>query len=246
MTIFHMSDIHIGEYKVAVEAFRNILDDTERKAKDVTSPLLLITGDLTSDGLREEYEGFHSAIDGIGIPHVIIPGNHDERNYGAAHFEEMFGERFKTYETEDAALFAADSAEPDNDAGHIGREHYDELRDYYFKAKDKVRIFALHHHLIAVPHTGREHNVVQDSGEVLGILDQTKCSLVLNGHRHVPWVWKLNSIVLHNAGTLLSRRIRGATTQTHTQIEITRDNITFKLLERDGVEKIFSKIAIDV
>jgi 3',5'-cyclic AMP phosphodiesterase CpdA len=241
-----MSDIHMGEHNVAKEEFRKILDKTEKKAKDVTSPLLLITGDLTSDGLKEEYEYFHAAIDGLSIPYVIIPGNHDERNYGSAHFEELFGDRFKTYETEDVVLYAADSAEPDNDAGHIGREHYNEIRDFYNRAKEKVRVFALHHHLIAVPHTGREHNVVQDSGEVLGILDQTKCSLVLNGHRHVPWVWRLNDIVLHNAGTLLSRRIRGANTQTHTQVEISRENISFRLFERNGAEKLFSEIPIKV
>jgi Icc protein len=246
MTIFHMSDIHIGEYGVKVEAFRKILDETEKKAKDIASPLLLITGDLTSEGLREEYEYFHSAIDGLSIPYVIIPGNHDERNYGSAHFEELFGDRFKTFETEDVALYAADSAEPDNDAGHIGREHYNEIRDFYFKAKDKVRIFALHHHLIPVPHTGREHNAIQDAGDVLGILDHTKCSLVLNGHRHVPWVWRLNDMVLHNAGTLLSRRIRGANTQAHTQVEISRESVTFRLFEKGGVEKIFSEIALKV
>ena len=246
MTIFHMSDIHMGEYGVTKEEFRRILDETEKKAKDVTSPLLLITGDLTSDGLREEYEYFDAAIDGISIPHVIIPGNHDERNYGSAHFEEFYGDRFKTYVTEDVALYAADSAEPDNDAGHVGREHYNEILDFYNNAKDKVRIFALHHHLIPVPHTGREHNAIQDAGDVLGILNQTNCSLVLNGHRHVPWIWKLNDIVLHNAGTLLSRRIRGAHTQTHTQVEISKESVSFRLFERGGVEKLLSEIAIKV
>ncbi len=230
----------MGEYGVTMEDFRDILDNIEKTAKDCVSPLLLITGDLTSDGLREEYEYFQRGFEGFNLPSVIIPGNHDERNYGSAHFEEMFGDRFKTFEDENIALYAADSAQPDNDAGHLGRERYLDMRDFLGAAKEKIRVFALHHHLVPVPHTGREYNVLEDAGDVLGVLDSVKCGLVLNGHRHVPWIWRLNDMILYNTGTLLSRRIRGATTQLHTKIELTREDATFTLRQRDGTEKKWS------
>ncbi|MBD3405353.1 MAG: metallophosphoesterase [Candidatus Lokiarchaeota archaeon] len=240
-TIFHMSDIHIGEAGVRIEDFRHIIDYIEKKENEVTNPLLLITGDLTSDGLPEEFEAFHDVVDGIDIPTIIVPGNHDERNYGAARFEEFFGSRFKRFEDEVVAIYAADSAEPDNDAGHVGRAMYSEIEDFFSEAQDKVRIFALHHHLVPVPHTGREFNVVEDSGDVLGLLTECNCHMVLNGHRHVPWMWHLNDMLLYNTGTLLSRRIRGAITQVHTHINIYPDSVEFIIRDKLGNEKKFAE-----
>lgn len=243
-TIFHLSDIHIGEDGVTINDFRTALDRIEKKSKDTSSPLIIVTGDLTTEGLREEYEGFASAFEGLSIPSVVIPGNHDERNYGSAIFEEFFGERFKIYKDEYIALYAADSAEPDNDAGHVGRVKYNEIRDFFNNSKDKLCIFALHHHLIPVPHTGREQNVVEDAGDVLAVLDNARCSLVLNGHRHVPWVWKLGDMTLCSTGTLLSKRVRGAVTQLYSRVEIMKDTLQVTLCHRDGTEKIFSKTSL--
>ncbi len=245
MTIFHMSDIHIGEPGVKIEDFRRVIDTVERVSKDSVAPLLLITGDLTSDGLKEEYEAFNDVLTGIGTSYLIIPGNHDERNYGAAHFEALYGSRFKTYSDDVVAIYAADSAEPDNDAGHVGRAYYPKIRDFFDDAVDKIKIFALHHHLIPVPHTGREHNVVQDAGDVLGTLEGARCDLVLNGHRHVPWIWRLNNMLLYNSGTLLSRRIRGASTQAYTRIEIHPGLIQFVLCQRDGEERVIAESKIE-
>ncbi|MFX0045512.1 MAG: metallophosphoesterase family protein, partial [Candidatus Hermodarchaeota archaeon] len=76
-TIFHISDIHIGEDGVGTDDFRQIIDSIENRAAHVTSPLLLITGDLTAEGLREEYEEFAGVVEGLSVPMVVIPGNHD-------------------------------------------------------------------------------------------------------------------------------------------------------------------------
>ena len=245
-TIFHVSDIHIGESGVTVKDLRKVMNSIEETAASSPSPLLLVTGDLTTEGLREEYEGAALVLHEVSIPKVIIPGNHDERNYGSAHFEELFGDRFKTYESEHIAIFAADSAEPDNDSGHVGRVKYDEIRDFFNRAKGKVKIFALHHHLIPVPHTGREFNVVEDAGDVLGVLDSAGCSLVLNGHRHVPWMWRLGEMVLYNTGTLLSRRVRGANAQLHTRIALSNDKVSFTLCFKDGKERLFAEAPLRI
>lgn len=207
---------------------------------------MLVTGDLTTEGLLEEYEGVASVLNEVTFPKVIIPGNHDERNYGSVLFEELFGDRFKTFESEHLAVFAADSAEPDNDAGHVGRVKYNEIRDFFNQAKNKIKIFALHHHLIPVPHTGREFNVVEDAGDVLGVLDGARCSLVLNGHRHVPWMWRLGEMILFNTGTLLSRRVRGSTTQLHTRVSLSVDQVSFTLCHKDGSERLFGESSLRV
>lgn len=245
-TVFHISDVHIGEYGVTLNDLRAVLDRIEKKAAQVSSPLLVATGDLTTEGLREEFEGFCSELEGFSVPCVIIPGNHDERNYGSAIFEELLGERFKTYQTENIAVYAADSAEPDNDSGHVGRVKYNEIRDFFNSSKEKVRIFALHHHLVPVPHTGREQNVVEDAGDVLAVLDSANCSIVLSGHRHVPWVWRLGEMVICSTGTLLSKRVRGATTQLYSRVEIAKEEATIYLCHKDATERVFAKTPLRV
>ena len=56
-TIFHVSDIHIGESGVTIKDFDRAMKEIEKTAADISSPLLLVTGDWTTEGLREEYDG---------------------------------------------------------------------------------------------------------------------------------------------------------------------------------------------
>ncbi len=59
-----------------------------------------------------------------------------------------------------------------------------------------------------------------DSGDVLELLDSCGVNLVLCGHRHVPWVWRLNEMFVVNAGTACSNKIKARTTQCYNLIEI--------------------------
>ena len=44
----------------------------------------------------------------------------------------------------------------------------------------------LHHHLLPVPGTGRERNIVYDAGDAIECLQRAGVDLVLSGHKHVP------------------------------------------------------------
>jgi 3',5'-cyclic AMP phosphodiesterase CpdA len=72
-----------------------------------------------------------------------------------------------------------------------------------------LRIFVVHHHLLPVPGTGRERNVVNDAGDALECLQRAAVDLVLSGHKHVPYAWKLEDLFIVNAGTVSSSRLRG-------------------------------------
>ena len=68
---------------------------------------------------------------------------------------------------------------------------------------------ALHHHVIPIPKTGRERNVLTDAGDVLKTLTDHEVDLVLAGHKHVPNIWKMNNTLFVNAGSLSSNKLRG-------------------------------------
>ena len=139
---------------------------------------------------------------------VVIPGNHDSRNVGYVHFEELFGERNSVLRVGETTIVAVDSSEPDLDNGQIGRGRYRWIEEQ-FAAEADLRVFVLHHHLLPVPGTGRERNIVNDAGDTLETLQRANVDLVLCGHKHVPYAWKLENLFVVNAGTVSSSRLRG-------------------------------------
>src|SRR5439155_1567440 len=83
------------------------------------------------------------------------------------------------------------------------------------------RIFVLHHQLLPVPGTGRERNVVYDAGDAIECLQRAGVDLVLSGHKHVPYAWKLEDLFVVNTGTVSSLRLRGNTRPCYNLIEVT-------------------------
>ncbi len=98
------------------------------------------------------------------------------------------------------AVVAVDSTEPDLDHGQIGRGRYPWIEEQFAAEPSKLRIFVLHHHLLPVPGTGRERNVVYDAGDAIECLLRAGVHLVLSGHKHVPYAWRLENLFVVNTG----------------------------------------------
>ena len=75
---------------------------------------------------------------------------------------------------------AVDSTEPDLDHGVIGRGRYQRIMERFAEREAFLRIFVLHHHLLAGAGTGRERNVVHDAGDTLETLQRADVHLVLS------------------------------------------------------------------
>jgi 3',5'-cyclic AMP phosphodiesterase CpdA len=91
--------------------------------------------------------------------------------------------------------------------------------------------------------TGREEQILVDSGDVLELLDSCGVNLVLCGHRHVPWVWRLNEMFVANAGTACSNKILARTTQCYNLIEIDeRDLRIYRALPSGEQELVVDRV----
>ena len=205
MRIVHFSDIHWGK---SWQHNRESLEKGVEQIRGLGPDLAIITGDLTDYGLEPEHEGVKAFLDSIGIPYLAVPGNHDAKHAGYKVFERLFredGGRYFMKEDGEFAFIGLDSSEPDIDEGHIGRPQLEWLEERLVET-DKVPIVFLHHHLIPVPNVGRERNVLLDAGSVLRILDEHDVPLALTGHKHFPWLWKVNDMVIANAGTISCER----------------------------------------
>src|SRR5262245_18177572 len=123
----------------------------------------------------------------------------------------MFGERNSVLRKGPVSIVAIDSSEPDLDHGQIGRGRYRWIEEQFEAEPAEMKIFELHHHLLPVPGTGRERNVVYDAGDAYECLQRSGVRLVLSGHKHVPYVCRLEDLFVVNAGTVSSLRLRGNT-----------------------------------
>jgi 3',5'-cyclic AMP phosphodiesterase CpdA len=187
---------------------------------DAAPDLVVCTGDLTTFGFKPEYIQAKEYLDRIECPSfVVVPGNHDARNVGYVHFEELFGDRNSVLRVGRVKVVAVDSTEPDLDHGEIGRGRYPWIEEQFRDPAD-LRIFVLHHHLLPVPGTGRERNIVYDAGDAIECLQRAGVDLVLSGHKHVPYAWRLEDMFIVNTGTVSSLRLRGNTRPCYNEIEI--------------------------
>jgi 3',5'-cyclic-AMP phosphodiesterase len=233
--IAHLSDLHCGSpYFVA-----NLLERAIVEINAVDPDVVVCSGDLTTFGYREEYAQARRYLDQLACPDVItVPGNHDSRNVGYVHFEEMIGPRSAVLHKDGKSFVAVDSSEPDLDHGRVGRGRYGWIEEQFRHDAD-FRVFVLHHHLLPIPGTGRERNVVYDAGDALEVLQRAGVNLVLSGHKHVPHAWRLEDLFVVNAGTVSSMRLRGHTRPCYNVVEIDGDDVTiYRKYPYHGAEAI--------
>lgn len=241
LRIAHISDIHAGEVSFQAEVMESVTERINAMKPD----FVLIAGDLTAAGYEDEYVKAAALIAQIEPKKIVIPGNHDARNVGWVHFERYFGERYTSYRQEFDAeraerlratgftVVGVDSSEPDVNEGRVGRNRYQWIADHY-EHPDDIKIFAIHHHLVPVPGTGRERNVVLDAGDLLAQLTSLDIDVVVSGHKHVPFFWGLNGIMIANSGTCATRRLRGLTPSSWNELEIDGSTIKVFLHYPDG------------
>ena len=204
--IAHLSDLHCGgPYFEAA-----LLERAISEINELRPDMVICTGDLTTFGFKHEYQMARQYLDRIDCDaFVVVPGNHDARNVGYVHFEQLFGNRASVLRKDGVTVVAVDSTEPDLDHGQIGRGRYSWIEEQFAAAPSEFRIFVLHHHLLPVPGTGRERNVVYDAGDAIECLLRARVHLVLSGHKHVPYAWRLENLFVVNTGTVSSLRLRG-------------------------------------
>jgi 3',5'-cyclic AMP phosphodiesterase CpdA len=95
------------------------------------------------------------------------------------------------------------------------------------KHEGKLKIVAMHHHLIGIPDTGSDRLTAIDAGDVLRTILDSNVSLVLCGHKHRPWIWDFNTLSIANAGTASSERVRGFFENSYNIVNI--ENGTFRV-----------------
>ena len=233
MEIVQLSDIHVGaQFREAV--FDQVIEELNSLKPDV----VIITGDLTNEGLKEQYEKCKTLISKMNVDRIIaISGNHDYRNTGYLHFKKYFPYQTINELSDDVVLITIGTARPDRDEGEVGHRQTLWLERTMKKYKKRIKILAMHHHLIGIPDTGSDRLTIIDAGDVLRATLASDVDLVLCGHKHRPWLWDFNKLLIANAGSVSSERVRGFFENSYNIIKIENKNISIDLKIVGGERK---------
>ncbi len=225
MIIVQLSDIHVGS-QFQTPVFDKVIQEVNGLKPDV----ILISGDLTNEGLIKEYEKCKELVSKLNCKKIIaISGNHDYRNSGYLAFKKYFPFQTINELGEDVVLVTIGTARPDRNEGEVGYRQNLWLERTMEKYHNKVKILAMHHHLVGIPDTGSDRVTVIDAGDVLRTILDAKVDLVLCGHKHRPWIWNFSDLSIVNAGTASSDRVRGLFENSYNIITIDKKKIQVDL-----------------
>jgi len=225
MIIVQLSDLHVGS-QFQPELFETVVKEVNELDPDV----IVITGDLTNEGLMKEYEKCKSLLTKFNTKKIFsISGNHDYRNTGYLLFKKFFPFETVNELDDDVVLVTLGTSRPDRNEGEVGYRQNLWLERTMKKYKDKIKILAMHHHLVAIPDTGSDQLTVVDAGDVLRTILDTGVDLVLCGHKHRPWIWNFGKLMVVNAGAATSDRVRGLFENTYNIITISNKKIQVDL-----------------
>jgi 3',5'-cyclic AMP phosphodiesterase CpdA len=234
MRIAQISDLHIGGL-FKQSAFDTLVDELNN---DIKPDLLIVSGDLTDDGLIFQFEKAREEISRIHCPNqVIFPGNHDYRHTGYLLFEKYFplsSKNIQEFDNRNIIVVTVNTSQPDRDEGEIGSKQIqwlEQTMSQYGNLADKgldqtIKIVGMHHHLIAIPDTGYTNVVgISDAGDALRACLESGVDIVMCGHKHRPWMWNLGKLIVLYAGTTCSWRYRGVFEDTYNIIDIINKKI---------------------
>ncbi|MEG3224068.1 MAG: phosphohydrolase [Methanobacteriales archaeon Met13] len=237
----HISDLHVGSMDFREELILQAVDNINSAQPDAT----IVTGDLTENGYYTEFERVARYLDLIKSPMLVVPGNHDARHVGDNSFRDLIKGRYGTLEVKNKGIevIGLDSTQPDLDYGKVGRYQEKWMIEELNKATEigLYRIIALHHHIIPVPRTGRERNVLSDAGDILQSIVENQANLVLSGHKHIPHMRMVENTIFATAGTVSSLKLRGKEQPSYNTVDINDDYIEILLNSADGEIRSLAK-----
>jgi Predicted phosphohydrolases len=216
MKILHISDIHFRmAYKPSKEGYEGMLFKMQSPLIPMTYCLqevqkehgfdiLVISGDLTEDGMAKDYAFLKKQLKKLlgDIPIVVTLGNHDRK----AQFREGWLEDIPVdkcyndiYDAKSFSIISFDSSTYGNPKGSITKEQLSWLWQALKDTQDKPVILLTHHHLL---HAQSELPCLDGADELFELIKDSNISCILNGHTHHQYSEIVAGIPYFTAGSM--------------------------------------------
>lgn len=187
MKLIHLTDPHLpppGHRLYGLdpnERFKQAIGHINANHADAS--LVLVTGDLTNDGVAASYEALRSHLGALRVPWRLLLGNHEERTLFRTIFPEAPADENgfiqSAYDTEDATILLLDTHEPGTPSGRLCEKRLGWLSDQLAARPEKDIYLAMHHPPLDLGLPGMD---------AIGLIDKKPFAETLAGHdriRHI-------------------------------------------------------------
>jgi 3',5'-cyclic AMP phosphodiesterase CpdA len=221
-TIAHISDLHFGREDPAIVAA--LREELQEDRPD----LVVVSGDLTQRARRREFEAARHFLQGLAIPVLSVPGNHDIPLFDVARRILQPLERYHRYIHVDDNPFYMDDemavlglntarrSEWGGD-GRISLAQAGIVRERFEPLPDRLaKVLVAHHPFLPAPR-GPAQALVGRGLVGLRAAEAAGVDLLLTGHLHRGFTGDVRthhvtikrSMLVFQAGTAVSTRLRG-------------------------------------
>lgn len=236
--VAHISDAHFGAHDPTIAGA--LADELNGGGYHVVA----ISGDITQRGRVDQFRAARQWLDGISIPYVIVPGNHDVPMFDVVTRFLRPRDRYRKYLSRDLqpcfvddeiAMCGIDTTKRFTIRhGRVTHEQVAQVAETLAWVAPRWRVLVAHHPFF-VP-IGFESERVDGAAAALPILEDAGVDLILSGHLHTQSIAGRNehhTIVAAQAGTCMSTRLRGEP-QSYNQLRFDGDTLTIVNRVWDG------------
>jgi len=218
-----------------MDCLENIIDYVNDKNPDA----VVCTGDFTHHARKHEYIEISELFKEIKAPMLNVIGNHDSVNHGVVFFERYIGPRrsILKLENQNMIIIGIRSSRDNTSEGEVGDEQLEWIIKQLKENKEKFKVLALHHHVVAVPSAGFKRSTLVDAGEILQVAQDYGIDLILQGHRHVPHAWLFGDTILLYCGTSTTNKVRADDSPCFNEISIYEDKLEVRVVDSFSLKK---------
>ncbi len=235
--LIQISDLHYGCADFKMEYLENVINYINENHQKIDA--VICTGDITNKGRYYQFEEISQILKRIKPPLLTVVGNTDVKNSGIIFYEQFFGSRRSKMiiDEKDTIILGIRSSKDDLKKGEIGDEQLKWTIDQLKAHPKNNRVLALHHHLVAVPYSGKSWNTVRDAGELLELTQRFEVDLVLMGHKHVAHAWLFGVSTLIYCGTSTSDLVRAQEPPSFNHIILNDEDLEVNSIDSTTLEK---------
>lgn len=221
MRILHLSDLHFGTEDP------DVMHALLQLGSQLQPSLYLLSGDITQRARRSQFAAAGTFVQQLGAPLLAVPGNHDLPLFNLparllnpyGNYRRVFGEELEPlFETPALLVIGVNTTRPARHKdGEVSPAQIDRVTQHLRMAPAaQLRVVMLHHPVRAVEESDVSNLLIGREQAVPAWVD-AGMDLLLAGHIHLPYQVPLPSSDSRRrawaiqAGTGISRRVRGAT-----------------------------------
>ena len=219
--------------------------------------LVVVSGDLTQRARRQEFKDARQFLDGLPIPQIVVPGNHDVPLYNVFARALWSLERYKRYIREDLEPYYADgeiAVAGINTArsltfkdGRINRDQADRSCARLAESGPGVTRIIVTHHPFDVPDIDGGHGILGRARMAMAKFADHGVDLILSGHLHISRISESaaryevlgHSLLMIQAGTAASTR-RREEVNSYNIIRIERPRVSIECFDWNNDRSAFT------